>query len=263
MVNRLMTTLKSVSEARTAQLKLINDAARSGATESAASNGGVGGDVGSSSASYQEKDLLRRAADKDETAFLALYELHRASMFRFAYRLLASIEAAEDAVHDSFLEVIKHPANFDETRGNLRAYLLGIVRFQAFKRLRRQGIEIKFEDENEFARLEAQAINGFAAARRNNNNGGNSSSVASTITTAAPNADPLKIAIDNETARAVRKAIEALPPLQKEAVILFEYEQLSLIEIAQVTNTEVGAVKARLHRARQSLRRELADKLSR
>jgi DNA-directed RNA polymerase specialized sigma24 family protein len=57
--------------------------------------------------------------------------------------------------------------------------------------------------------------------------------------------------------------VAALPPLQKEALILFEYEEFSLEEIAQVVGVEVGAVKARLHRARETLRRRLAPLVDR
>jgi DNA-directed RNA polymerase specialized sigma24 family protein len=43
--------------------------------------------------------------------------------------------------------------------------------------------------------------------------------------------------------------------LQREALILFEYEGLSLSEVAEIAGTDVGAVKARLYRAREGLRR--------
>ena len=50
----------------------------------------------------------------------------------------------------------------------------------------------------------------------------------------------------------------ALPPLQREVLLLAEYEDLSLDEIARAVEAEVGTVKARLHRARENLRRMLA-----
>ena len=49
--------------------------------------------------------------------------------------------------------------------------------------------------------------------------------------------------------------------MQREALILFEYEELSLAEIALIVGADVGTVKARLHRARQRLRRSLAPYL--
>ncbi len=49
-----------------------------------------------------DAQLLRRAGDGDEAAFLLLYRCHRETVFRFAYRLLGSIEAAEDITQDCF-----------------------------------------------------------------------------------------------------------------------------------------------------------------
>ncbi len=52
----------------------------------------------------------------------------------------------------------------------------------------------------------------------------------------------------------VQQAVSSLPPLQKEALVLFEYEGLPLSEIAGLIGTDVGAVKSRLYRARERLR---------
>jgi RNA polymerase sigma-70 factor (ECF subfamily) len=52
----------------------------------------------------------------------------------------------------------------------------------------------------------------------------------------------------------VREAIVSLPPLQREALVLFEYEGLTLSEIAVIADTDIGAVKSRLYRARERLK---------
>ena len=52
--------------------------------------------------------------------------------------------------------------------------------------------------------------------------------------------------------------LAALPPLQRDVFVLAEYEQLTLDEISRAVDTNVGAVKARLHRARVNLQRMLA-----
>ena len=63
--------------------------------------------------------------------------------------------------------------------------------------------------------------------------------------------------LDEELSSKVQEAVFSLPPLQREALVLFEYEGLALSEIASVVGTDVGAVKARLHRARERLRNTL------
>lgn len=61
-----------------------------------------------------------------------------------------------------------------------------------------------------------------------------------------------------DLAVAVEEAVASLPQLQQEALVLFEYEGLTLEEIAQVAGCDAGTVKSRLHRARERLKRVLA-----
>ena len=73
---------------------------------------------------------------------------------------------------------------------------------------------------------------------------------------------PLGKLLDEELSAEVRKAVANLPALQREALILFEYEELSLAEIATIVGADVGAVKARLYRAREQLRRIFASRFA-
>jgi DNA-directed RNA polymerase specialized sigma24 family protein len=61
-----------------------------------------------------------------------------------------------------------------------------------------------------------------------------------------------------EVGAAVAEVVESLPPLQREALVLFEYEGFTLEEIAEVVSADIGTVKSRLHRARERLKRALA-----
>lgn len=173
-----------------------------------------------------DDQLLNRASRGDEAAFLLLYERHRDAVFRFAYRMLGVVAQAEDVTQDCFLSLIRRPEDFDATRASLRTYLLAAARNLALKSLRRQGQEVALEDFTEEARREGSE-------------------------------EPLRKLLDEELAFEVSRAVATLPPLQREALVLFEYEELSLKEIAAVVEADVGTVKARLHRARQRLRREL------
>ena len=69
---------------------------------------------------------------------------------------------------------------------------------------------------------------------------------------------PLGRLLDAELSEEVRKAVAALPDLQREVIVLVEFEELSLAETAAVVGADVGTVKSRLHRARRRLRRALA-----
>lgn len=70
---------------------------------------------------------------------------------------------------------------------------------------------------------------------------------------------PMRQVLDDELSGEVQRAVAALPPLQREALILFEYEELSLSEVAAIVGADVGTVKGRLFRAREKLRQELAQ----
>jgi len=175
--------------------------------------------------------LLERAGGGDQAAFVLLYERYRDLIFRFAFRLLDSAELAEDVTHDCFLSLIKRPAAFDPNRAAFRTYLYAAARNQALKHFRGQGRETSLDA------LEQEPI----GSRRQG---------------------PLRRLLDEELVVKVRQAVADLPPLQREALVLFEYEGLSLSEIAEVVGTDVGAVKSRLHRARGRLRNSLSSYLN-
>jgi RNA polymerase sigma-70 factor (ECF subfamily) len=168
-----------------------------------------------------EAGLLDRARRGDETAFLALYESHRTPLFRYTWRLTGSASAAEDVVQECFVALLSR-GGYRERDGSVRQYLFGVARHRAWRRLRLSGRESE----------EADGIE--------------------------PGDGPLEDLMAAERSEAVACAVGALPVLQREAIVLFEYEGLALEEIAALTGAEVGAVKARLHRARETLRRRLA-----
>ena len=182
-----------------------------------------------------EAELLLRAGRGDEAAFLLLYERHRTPVFRFACRMLGSAQQAEDVTQECFLSILRRPEAYRAERASLRTYLCAIVRHLALKQLRKRGQETVLDDPPE----EPSGGVPRAAGR-----------------------DPLSTVIEEEAAEAVRTAVSALPPLQREAVVLFEYQELSLADIAAVCDVDVGTVKSRLHRARERLRRTLAPFLA-
>ncbi len=170
--------------------------------------------------------MLQKAGEGDQAAFLDLYDRYREPIFRFAYRLLGSVEIAEDVTHDCFLSLIRKPENFRPGRASLKTYLYAAARNLAMKHFRNQGRETGLDEVSEEPKD-------------------------------SPKRGPLRRLLDEELATQVREAVFSLPPLQREALILFEYEGLSLNEIAEIAGTDTGAIKARLYRAREGLKRIL------
>jgi RNA polymerase sigma factor (sigma-70 family) len=152
--------------------------------------------------------------------FRSAFEEHKDAIYRFAWRMTSSPTTAEDVTHDVFMALLRRPDAFDPNRGRLRPFLLAIARNLVLKRWR---------DERRWEPLDDEQ---FVA-------------------------EPVDLHA-GETARMVAEAVGKLPPLQREALVLAEYEELSLTEIAQTTDCEVGTVKSRLHRAKENLRHMLA-----
>jgi RNA polymerase sigma-70 factor (ECF subfamily) len=69
---------------------------------------------------------------------------------------------------------------------------------------------------------------------------------------------PNEQALAAERAAAVRAAVGQLPEDMREAIVLCEWEELSLAEAATILETTPKAVESRLYRARQMLRERLA-----
>ncbi len=74
----------------------------------------------------------------------------------------------------------------------------------------------------------------------------------------AADGDPQSATLDAERTRAVRAAIAGLPESLREAILLFEYENKSHAEIAEIVRATPKAVETRLARAREHLRATLA-----
>jgi RNA polymerase sigma-70 factor (ECF subfamily) len=160
-----------------------------------------------------------------DAEFQTAFDQHKDAVYRFAWRMAGSPAAAEDITQDVFVGLQRHPDRFDPDRGSLRAFLLGIARNLALKRWRK---------EHRYESLDDEALV----------------------------AEPVDLG-RGEVGDIVGRAVRALVPLQREVVILAEYEGLTLAEIARAVDADVGTVKSRLHRARENLRRALSPLHSR
>jgi RNA polymerase sigma-70 factor (ECF subfamily) len=169
-----------------------------------------------------DSELLEATLVGDEDAFLEIYRRYRDRVHRFAYRMTGSAEVARDIVHNCFASLLESPGRYDGRRAGLGTYLCTAARNQSLRHVTRSWRET--------------ASGGSPELRT------------------SPRPGPLELLLQDERARIVRDAVAALAPLHREVLILAEYEELDLATIAAIVGAEVGAVKVRLHRARQKLR---------
>ena len=66
----------------------------------------------------------------------------------------------------------------------------------------------------------------------------------------------------NERESLVRRAVAALPPRYRDAVIVFYFREMNLTETASILGVPEGTAKAWLHRGRELLRRKFKSSIS-
>ena len=152
---------------------------------------------------------------------------HLDAAYNLARWLMGSSADAEDVVQDAYVRAL---AGADRFRGgDQRAWLLSIVRNGCYSSHRRQRVR-RATDFDETLHGE------------------------DTVTPS-----PEQRAIDRDTSRRVRLAVERLTPEFREVIVLREFEGLSYKEIADVVEAPVGTVMSRLSRARVQLQAALAE----
>ncbi len=160
----------------------------------------------------------------------ALVQTHATTLFRVAHSLLRNRAEAEDAVQDTFLRVLQHQRDLPAIR-DLRPWLIRITWNLAMDRCR---------------------------ARRRTQPEQADDLFLQTLT--APNTPADQALQEAQQTERVLHAIDRLPPLERQALLLAALDELSTPEIAQIMNKSESAIRALLHRARTHLRERLGDR---
>lgn len=180
-----------------------------------------------------DQELLDQARLGHTDALEQLLERHQGQIYRFGMKMCRDPQDAKDVLQDTLLSVAR---NVKEFRGSssISTWLYTIARSFCLKKRRK----------SKFAPKELAASLDGAAEHV---------------------ADPAKAADEILASRQVEQALESaiagLEPMYREVLLLRDVEGLTALEVAQITGASVQAVKSRLHRARLSVRAQLAPLL--
>lgn len=178
-----------------------------------------------------EADLLARLRAGDEEAYRQLVREQTPALLRVTGRLLRSDDEARDAVQDAFVAAFRALPRFrGESRLGTWLYRIAINAALAKLRSRASADEVSLD-----ALLPRFREDGHAAEP--------------SIPWPA-DAGPER----REVRERVRAAIDQLPDSYRTVILLRDIEELTTDEAAQALGITSGALKVRLHRARQALR---------
>lgn len=171
---------------------------------------------------------IERAAAGERAALVSLYREHFHAVHSFAERLLGCSMAADDLVHEVFLNL---PGALGRFAGQcaLSSYLLSITVRRARQHLR--GAKRRRESEARAASAGAERV--FPG----------------------PDADAER----RELARCLSQALDALPLSQRAAFVLCEVDERSSQEAGEILGEKPGTVRARVFQAKRRLRERLQE----
>lgn len=184
----------------------------------------------------EDAELMRRVQAGDEAAFTALVHRWELPVKSVIARLVFNATEAAELAQETFVRVWQQREKF-RAGAEFRPWVFSIAVNLARNRLRwwRRRPEVELTEWSEVAD-EGREGTGRGAA--------------------TAGATKMERA---ERAAAVREAIAALPQELREALVLFEYEQMSQAEIAAAVGATAKAVETRIYRAREKLRLALKD----
>lgn len=178
-----------------------------------------------SSEAGEDRELMRRVQAGDEGALAALMQRWELPVKSVIARMVLNAREAEELAQETFVRVWQQRGKF-RAGAEFRPWVFAIAVNSARNRLRwwRRRPEVSLEEWSEGNEGAGSGDQGARALER------------------------------KERGAAVRDSIAALPVKLREALVLFEYEQMSYAEIATTLGATPKAVETRIARAREALR---------
>jgi RNA polymerase sigma-70 factor, ECF subfamily len=192
--------------------------------------------AGKSEEDAEDVRLMGLVSRGDTAAFQDLVERHQTLVLGTVARMLGSNSDVEDIAQQVFIRVWKSAGRY-VPRAKFTTWLLKITRNLVFNELRRWKRRAQVPMQTDVEEKEMPLKDETAQA-------------------------PDAALLESELQQAIEQAISQLPEVQRMAVILRRYEDLSYQQIGEILDLSVPAVKSVLFRARTELRARLSSYLN-
>jgi RNA polymerase sigma-70 factor, ECF subfamily len=201
----------------------------------------------------EESEQIVALRQGDESAFLALVRRYHRPMVRIAQAFVGSEAVAEEVAQESWLAVLQGIGGF-EGRSSLRSWMFSIVANRARSRAQREARSTPFSSFGEEDAGPAVDPGRFLPPDHPRWPGH--------WATPPERWTDEQLAV-HETAELARRAMETLPPAQRQVIVLRDVEGCSAEEVCQALGVSDGNQRVLLHRARSKVRAILESHLGR
>jgi len=182
----------------------------------------------------REQDLIKRIRANDPRAFKEVFDSNVTLIHNVCFRMLGNRQDAEDVTQEVFLEVHKSLKRFRfESKLSTWFYRIAVNR------------SLNHQRKKKLDRWLSLDFNAIEEGTENLDIPG------------ANDESPSDLIEKKDTERIVQEAIGKLPERQRTALLLHRYEELPYQEIASIMDVTVASVESLLHRAKQTLAKEL------
>jgi RNA polymerase sigma-70 factor, ECF subfamily len=168
--------------------------------------------------------LLQRIVARDSSAVGELYDRHSRLLYGLILRVLRDRGEAEEVLQEVFVQVWMRAETYNVALGTPAAWLVRIARNRAIDRLRANTVRARM--------VEATPL-------------------------PPPVESPEARAAMSEQQQAVARALEALPPEQRQLIEYAYFLGLTQSELAERFGLPLGTVKTRVRTGMMTLKREL------
>jgi RNA polymerase sigma-70 factor (ECF subfamily) len=178
-----------------------------------------------------DEQLMLAYRDGDAGAFEQLYKRHKGALYRFVLRSMRDRATAEELYQEIWMRAIEARGRY-EVQAKFTTWLYTIAHNRLVDHWRKRGLQLVSLDEEETVAAEPHA---------------------------AADYEPHRILEVKQSLARFSRALEALPPAQREAFLLHEEAGMSVAEIARATGAGEEAAKSRLRYALARLKEAVAD----